>query len=139
MVDVFTLLSLLSVVHLLLVLAVGHLSEFERARARGMTSTSMYKNRIQVFTPCAASTDDQRSVHELVDGPLDGLDETGKLLVLVGRDASSDDGPGNTASPAEGSLRRHEDVGDVLWKRMSNHTGVPLQNTRTFSSHSSGR
>lgn len=117
----------------------GHLSEFKRAHARGMTSTSMYKNRIQVFTPCAAPTSGQRSVHELVDRPLDGLDETRKLLVLVGCNASSDDGPGDTAGPAKGSLRRHKDVGYVLYVRMSNQTDAALQSTRTFSSHSSGR
>ena len=56
----------------------------------------------------------RRSVHELVDGSLDGLDEAGKLFVLIGSDAGSNHGSGHTAGPAESSLGLNKDVGDVL-------------------------
>lgn len=52
--------------------------------------------------------------HELVNGPLDGLNETGELLVLIRGDARSNDRPGYTASPAKSSLGSDEDVRDVL-------------------------
>ena len=61
----------------------------------------------------------KRSYHELVNGPLDGLNETGQFLVLIGCDASGDDRPGDTASPTEGSLGSHKDVRNVLYTHLN--------------------
>ncbi len=52
--------------------------------------------------------------HELVNGPLDGRNETRQLLVFIRCDAGRDDRPGNTAGPTQSCLRSHEDVRDVL-------------------------
>lgn len=78
--------------------------------------------------------------HELVDGPLDALDETGQLLVFVGGDAGGNDGARNTARPSESGLRLNEHIGDVLTRGVS----APLLGTfenasHTFSSQRSGR
>ena len=81
-----------------------------------------------------------QSEGELVDVMLDGLDLAGEFLVLVRRNASGNDGPGNAASAAQCSLGRNEDVRHVLWERDEReHTLPPTKRQLTFSSQRSGR
>jgi hypothetical protein len=51
---------------------------------------------------------------EALDLVLEGADLAHEVGSLVGRDASSDDGPGDTASTTESHLGGDVDVGDVL-------------------------
>ena len=76
--------------------------------------------------------------HELVDRPLDSLNEARELLILIRGDTSGDDGPGDTASPAEGSLGGDEDVRDVLLDKVSTMR-QQIVKEHTFSSQSRGR
>lgn len=57
---------------------------------------------------------DQRLDHQSLDLVLDGLDLALEVTGLVGGDAGSNHGAGNTGSTAESKLAGHEDIGGVL-------------------------
>lgn len=54
------------------------------------------------------------SDHKSFDFEFDSVDLARKFLVLVGRNARSDDGSRNTAGTAQRSLGLHEDVRHIL-------------------------
>jgi hypothetical protein len=60
------------------------------------------------------------SVHEFLDGVLDGLDLALQLLGLICGHASSNDQSRNTTCPPQCNIRWHKDIRDVLCNKGTN-------------------